>query len=152
MSSMRGPGDIVRDLERDLQEEERLLHALEQDLSTEERILHRMEAEFEELRGTLSLEPAPERPTDRSRVLTTLLVSAFVALAGFGIGVTVEQLTTDDLRADVVAAEGRAAELVRLVGATYDDSGLYTSFREATGYRILDPSGLYTEFREASGW
>ena len=140
MQRTRDRSDIVRDLERDLGEEEQILHALERDLSTEGTILHRMEVEFAELRETLAAEAAepPARPSGALQAFVTVLVVGFIALAGFAFGRSVENVTTDDLTAQLAVSEAQVASMAPLVNAAYEASDLGTQFREAAGWRYLD--------------
>jgi hypothetical protein len=136
MRRTRDRSDIVRDLERDLEEEDRILRALERDLSTESTVLHRIETDFAELRETLAPGPPPPRPSGRLQAFAAVLVAAFVALAGFAIGRSVEGVTSSDLSAELALSDAKVASLTPLVNSAYEASDLATGFREAAGWRL----------------
>lgn len=138
MRRTRDRSDIVRDLERDLEQEEEVLRALERDLSTEGTILHRIEAEFAELRETMAPEaPPPPRPSGVLQTFATVLVVGFIALAGLAVGRSVGTMTTGDLSAQLATSEAKVASMAPLVDAAYQSADLATGFREGTGWQLV---------------
>jgi hypothetical protein len=102
------PYAIIESLERDLAREEEILAAMERQLGTEEQILRRFEDDVTQLREAL---PTPSQVRARPPTVLRWLVAGGVALmvgvAGFGIGIAVEQQTTDDVRSELTTMEAR---------------------------------------------
>lgn len=95
---------IVRDLERDLRDEERILHDLERDLRRDADVLKQLEWDVAELGRTVP--EAPTRKGNKGATIALAIVSGAVILAaGFGIGMAVQNVTTSNVRDDLTAAE-----------------------------------------------
>lgn len=95
---------IVRDLERDLHEEERILKDLERDIRRDADVLKQLEWDVAELGRAVPASPARRR--SKGTTIAFAVVSGVVLLAaGFGIGMAVQNVTTSNVRDDLAAAE-----------------------------------------------
>lgn len=128
------PNAIIESLERDLAREERILAAMERQLGTEEEILRRLEDDVTQLHEAFLAPPqVQQRPSAALRWLVATGAALMVGLAGVGIGIAVEQQTTDDVRSQVTTMQARL-----------DNATQVGVIRSATTPQDLTSAGFYS--------